>query len=128
MQRHVDQIKDWCRPIGEWVNRTETWRMFVTLCVGIALLAVLTAIPALLVGFVLLLMFAAAVFFFAQSWLHEFTFLMRVEDDAFPGRNDKLIWAILLIFVPPVGIFLFRSYRQAHWPEAKPKSPVHDFF
>ena len=128
MQRHVDQIKDWCRPIGEWVNRTETWRMFVTLCVGIALLAVLAAIPAVLVGFVLLLMFAAAVFFFAQSWLREFTFLMRVEDDAFLGRNDKLIWAILLIFVPPVGIYLFRSYRLAHWPEAKPKSPVHDLF
>ena len=62
----------------------------------------------------------AALILFARAWVREFAYLMRLGDDAFPGRNDKLIWAILLIVLPPVGVWLFRAYREAHWPEAKP--------
>jgi len=55
-----------------------------------------------------------------MAWLHEFAFLMRQGDDAFPGRFDKLIWAFLMIVLPPVGVLAFWSYRRAHWPLAKP--------
>jgi hypothetical protein len=56
----------------------------------------------------------------ALLWYREFRFLMNLPDDAFPGRNDKTIWALLLIVVPPVGMLTFYSYRRAHWPEPKP--------
>ena len=29
-------------------------------------------------------------------WCNEFVFLMGLRDDDFPGRNDKLIWAVVL--------------------------------
>ena len=61
----------------------------------------------------------AAVVLFARAWLREFTYLMKLHDEAFPGHNDKLIWAMLLIVLPPVGAWLFQTYREAHWPEAK---------
>ena len=45
---------------------------------------------------------------------------MRLDDEAFPGRNDKLIWAVLLIVLPPAGVWLFQGYREVRWPVAKP--------
>ena len=42
---------------------------------------------------------------------------MGLRDDDFPGRNDKLIWVFLLLLLAPVGAWLFRSYRLAHWPQ-----------
>jgi hypothetical protein len=48
---------------------------------------------------------------------------MLLGDDAFPGRHDKLIWALLLFILPPVGVWLFRSYREVRWPATKPASP-----
>jgi hypothetical protein len=68
-------------------------------------------------GFFLLILGALALLIVA--WLREFSFLMRLGDDAFPGRFDKPIWAALLILLPPVGVLTFWSYRKAHWPEAK---------
>ena len=77
---------------------------------------------------VLTLALLAAFVLFARAWLREFTYLMRLRDDAFPGHNDKLIWAILLIVLPPVGAWLFGAYREAHWPEAKPgQADAYDF-
>jgi hypothetical protein len=64
----------------------------------------------------------AVVVLFARAWLREFSFLMGVDDSAFPGRNDKLIWAVLLIVLPPVGVYLFRAHRRAYWPESDAKS------
>ena len=55
-----------------------------------------------------------------RAWVREFTFLMRLDDEAFPGRNDKLIWAVLLMVLPPVGVWLFQGYREVQWPVAKP--------
>src|SRR5689334_6716873 len=54
----------------------------------------------------------SAVVAFALAWFHEFRFLMRLNDDAFPGRNDKLIWALLLMLFPPVGAVVFWSFRR----------------
>jgi hypothetical protein len=64
----------------------------------------------------------AVVVLFARNWLREFSFLMGVDDSAFPGHHDKLIWALLLIVLPPVGVYLFRAHRRAYWPESETKS------
>jgi len=63
--------------------------------------------------------FVGLVALFLLAWVHEFTLLMRQGDDAFPGRFDKPIWALLLIVLPPVGVLAFWSYRQAHGSPAK---------
>ena len=54
---------------------------------------------------------------FFQNWQKEFLFLMGLRDDQFPGRHDKLIWAVVLLAFAPIGIWLFRAYRLAHWLE-----------
>jgi hypothetical protein len=77
--------------------------------------------PAILVVGIL-----AGLFLLARAWVREFYYLMRLADEVFPGHNDKLIWAILLIVAPPVGLLLFRSYRRAHWADAKPGSATDD--
>lgn len=120
MKRHVEQVESWVRQVGTWANKAETWQI---LLVAVLALIILPAIPA-----ILLLTILAGVVLFARVWLREFSLLMRLDDGAFPGRSDKLIWAMLLIVLPPVGVYLFRSYRLAHWPETKPTSPVHDLF
>jgi len=71
-------------------------------------------------GFLLFLAALIVVAFFLWAWQREFLFLMGLRDDAFPGRYDKLIWTFLLIMMAPVGLWFFRSYRLAHWPEPKP--------
>jgi hypothetical protein len=50
---------------------------------------------------------------FLRAWRHTFVALMACRDDAFPGRSDKLVWALLLVLAPPVGFICFRAYRHA---------------
>jgi hypothetical protein len=106
------QIGEWTRHATGWLRQAEGWQ------IALVVLAAIFIVPALPV--VLTLAVVAALFLFARAWLKEFTYLMRLGDDAFPGHNDKLIWAILLIVMPPVGAWLFQTYREAHWPEVKP--------
>jgi len=40
-------------------------------------------------------------------WLRVFYSLMSKPDSAFEGRNDKLIWAILLIVLNVFGAIVF---------------------
>lgn len=56
---------------------------------------------------------------FLRAWRDEFLLLMGLRDDDLPGRNDKLIWVLVLLVFAPVGVWLFRSYRLAHWPQTK---------
>jgi hypothetical protein len=94
------------------------FRFPAILLVGALLVAVAGASVALAIGLFVL----ALIVIFVACWLHEFRTLMLLGDDAFPGRHDKLIWALLLIVLPPVGVWLFRSYREARWPATKPAS------
>jgi hypothetical protein len=112
MHTFFRQINEWTRWLAGWFRQAEGWQIAAVL--GLTLL-ILPMVP-----LVLILAFLAAFVLFAKAWLKEFTFLMRLRDDAFPGRNDKLIWAMLLIVLAPVGTWLFQNYREAHWPEAKP--------
>lgn len=55
---------------------------------------------------------------FFTIWRREFRLLMLRRDDEFPGRWDKLGWFLMLTFAAPAGIWLYRSFRKARWPEA----------
>ena len=105
--------------LGAWVRHAETWQIVAVAVLG---LLILPAIPFLLVVAIL-----AALFVFAHAWVREFRILMSLRDDAFPGRSDKLIWAVLLIVLPPVGTYLFHSYRTASKAEEPHGSPFRDF-
>ncbi len=63
-------------------------------------------------------MFAVLVWF-VRNWCNEFVFLMGLRDDELPGRHDKAIWAVVLLLLAPVGVWLFRSFRMARWPETQ---------
>jgi hypothetical protein len=75
-------------------------------------------------GLPLVLAIAVGLILFGSAWVREFQFLMALRDDDLPGRYDKPIWAFVLIGLAPIGLFLFRSYRLAHWPDPKPKPEV----
>jgi hypothetical protein len=101
-----------------WLTRYATnslpYRIALGLVMALLIVASLgpDALPFALIGLFLVL--------FGMAWLHEFRYLMELNDDAFPGRNDKLIWALFLMILPPVGAATFWSFRRAHWPESKP--------
>ena len=105
------QIGEWAHWAGGWFRQAEGWQ--------IALLVVVVLLVLPLMPAVLALGLVAAFVMFARAWVKEFAYLMRLGDDAFPGHNDKLIWAMLLVVLPPVGTWLFQNYREAHWPEVK---------
>ena len=54
---------------------------------------------------------------FAGMWSREFRLLMLRRADEFPDRHDKLAWVFVLTAMAPAGVWLFRSYRRARWPE-----------
>ncbi len=54
---------------------------------------------------------------YLRTWRDEFIYLMGLRDEDFPGRNDKLVWILVLLLIAPLGAWLFRSFRLAHWPE-----------
>ncbi len=62
---------------------------------------------------------------FAAMWSREFRLLMLRRSDEFPDRLDKLAWVFVLTVLAPVGVWLFRSYRRARWPEATKATRPH---
>jgi hypothetical protein len=68
-----------------------------------------------------------AVVLFGIAWHREFRFLMQLADADLPGRFDKIIWAALLILLPPVGVVTFGAYRRSTWPEAVKPAMAGDF-
>jgi len=102
---------DWRRQFLDWLRPIRPWHVAVAalLLAFFSLEGPFPGVVALSVLFVLL----------TVAWLRQFGFLMQLGDDAFPGRFDKLIWALLLIVLPPVGVLAFWSYREAHWPAKK---------
>jgi hypothetical protein len=127
MHYSADRVHGWARRVGSWTSGSETRsraeNMFLGfVLIGFALLLLVSIPPPLYVALAILF----GIFLFARAWVREFYYLMRLADEVFPGHNDKLIWAILLIVAPPVGFLLFRSYRRAHWADAKPGSATDD--
>jgi hypothetical protein len=54
---------------------------------------------------------------FFGLWRREFRLLMLRGDDEFPGRLDKIGWFLMLTLAAPAGVWIFRTYRKARWPE-----------
>ena len=59
------------------------------------------------------LVIIVAVLALLAFWCYQFIFLMMIEDDLFPGKLDKAIWAAVFIFVAPLAPFVFRLWRRA---------------
>jgi hypothetical protein len=104
----------WARQIGDGVRSIKAWNLAALLWVGLIVASIESRL-----SFGLIL--AALVFLY--FWIYELWILVHQGDDAFPGRNDKLIWAVVLLILSPISVWLFRSYHAAHWPE--PKSVTH---
>lgn len=100
---------------GPWPLQWNLWQMMT----GVALAALLLMIVEwghegyLLIAVASMIVLA----WFVRNWREEFVFLMGLRDDEFPGRHDKLTWSVMLLLLAPVGVWSFRAYRLAHWPE-----------
>ncbi|HEV3164754.1 MAG TPA: hypothetical protein VGZ22_12065 [Isosphaeraceae bacterium] len=105
-----------CERYCETVRRTAGAIKLPWYLIAAAVLLVLIQAPMVIA---VLVVAAALLIAFGAAWLYEFRFLITLRDDAFPGSNDKLIWGLLLIVLPPVGVWLFRGYRETRWPETK---------
>jgi hypothetical protein len=104
--------------LGRRLAQFKLWHLLVAVASAGLLFAIFTSRgPEPLILAVLIVLTV-----FLRTWRNEFTFLMGLRDDDFPGRNDKFIWAVVLLFFAPVGLWFFRSYRLAHWPEPKPQT------
>lgn len=111
----------------EWVHRIggprtwkfNLWHMMAAVIVAAPVLLAFEAGPTGERLFALTLLALWVLSWFVRTWCNEFVFLMGLRDDDLPGRNDKLIWSIVLVAFAPIGIWLFRSYRLAHWPGPK---------
>lgn len=79
-----------------------------------------------LTGLVLLL--AVGLAMFAWAWVREFVHLMGVADDSFPGRHDKVLWVVLMVLLPPIGVAAFSIFRRVYWAAEKPegRAAAHD--
>ena len=60
-------------------------------------------------GGVILLVLALAFMIF---WCNQFIVLMLRSDADFPGRFDKLIWALAFFFMFFLAPFAFAAYKQ----------------
>ncbi len=94
--------------------RFKLWQLVVAVILC-GLLFSMTSVRSPIVPLTLAVLIVLALY--SRIWRDEFIFLMGLRDDEFPGRSDKLIWVFLLIVLAPVGPWLFRSYRLAHWPQ-----------
>ena len=98
--------------LDHWLNRLRPWHAAASIMLtGLLLLAIQWHEPELflLAGLMVLALHV-------RAWRHEFTLLMALPDDALPGRNDKVVWIVLMVLLPPLGFYAFRSYRAAHLP------------
>jgi hypothetical protein len=125
--RHVEASGELPSMLAWFVHRFDGLRLWHVIVVlgGLSLFAIERDPPFLLIACVL-----ALLFLYALAWVHEFFFLMGLGDGAFPGRFDKLIWALVLILLGPLGLWAFRRYHAVQWPEpvaerlsAKPVMP-----
>ena len=111
------------RGLVEWTRHFRPWQVFAAAFALLLLYALLDS-HAYRSGLFFLLVVGGIAVGFTVAWVREFLFLMSLRDEDLPGRFDKPIWAAVLILLAPLGLFLFRSHRLAHWPEPEPKPRV----
>lgn len=69
---------------------------------------------------ILVFLVLAALVMMLIFWVRELVTLMGLGDEAFPGRHDKILWFLLLVALPPIGMVAFSVFRRAYWPAEKP--------
>jgi hypothetical protein len=115
----LDYFPSWqpkLEPVIRWLRQFRPWQLGAAVVVAALVFAAWDgAHPGPL--FLVAGMFVLGLFF--RSWRDEFLFLMSRTDADFPGHYDRAIWAIFMITMAPVGLWFFRSYHLAHWPEPK---------
>ncbi|MGP0064690.1 MAG: hypothetical protein ACLQGP_13965 [Isosphaeraceae bacterium] len=120
---HLSRVgsPEWVRRLGgdarPW--KFNLWQIMALVVVAALLFHAISGPPDEGRVFSFLLLCLGVLIWFVRNWCNEFVFLMGLRDDDFPGRNDKLIWAIVLMAFAPISVWLFRSYRLAHWPGPK---------
>jgi hypothetical protein len=103
-----------------WLRQSKLWHVLVAVALSAFIFASYLASESGANALPLLLAFSVVLVLVVRAWRHEFLFLMSLHDDELPGRHDKLIWAAALVLAPPLGIWVFRTYREARWPEPAP--------
>ena len=48
---------------------------------------------------------------FVIFWASQLYDLMCRKDDEFPGRNDKVLWVLILILLPVIGVVLYWFWK-----------------
>ena len=73
-----------------------------------------------LLGTFIIIVVAMCLFFF---WIKQLADLMRLPDDCFPGRYDKVLWFFLIFFASVLGAFLFWLWKVPRLVERKAPAP-----
>ena len=118
-----ERVRDWFGQAGERITRGDLWPFVVFGTIATFVLLGVVLLP-VLIPFALVMTVVIGLVLFALAWAREFLTLMRLGDHAFPGRFDKLLWGLLLILAPPVGVWVFSAYRESHWGVDKAAEPV----
>ncbi len=92
-----------------WFEGLPGWRKVLAVAGAVLLVGLLLHVAAL----VLALLLIASVVFLVLAWFEEILWLMRQSDDVFPGRHDKLIWAAMLVLLPPLGVIALWAFRRS---------------
>lgn len=50
----------------------------------------------------------------AAIWCYQFIELMLLSDTDFPGRYDKILWALTFMALPPLAPFAFSFWMRAY--------------
>jgi hypothetical protein len=111
-------IREARRGLRTW--KFKLWHIMAAVVVAALLFHVLEGPPGGGRVYSLVLLCLLVLAWFVRAWCNEFVTLMNLRDDDFPGRNDKLIWAAVLLAFAPISVWFFRSYRLSHWPVQAP--------
>jgi hypothetical protein len=101
-------LLDQLERLRSWFEDLPTVEKF--LAAAAALVAAVVLMHFLAAGLVLL--FVGIALLLALAWFEDVVWLMQQPDSVFPGRYDKVIWAALLIFLPPFGMLALWSCRR----------------
>jgi hypothetical protein len=57
---------------------------------------------------------AVIAFILAIIWCYQFVELMLLSETNFPGKHDKILWALAFCALPPLAPFAFSYWMHAY--------------
>lgn len=82
----------------------------------------LVLLAIVLLPFALVVVAVCAILAMIGAWIVEFVRLMRLPDHFFPGRFDKLVWTVVMVALPPIGLIAFWLFRRGYWGDRLPET------